>query len=375
MTINAAIAGVIQSSAATQKADGKVKASIAEASRQFEGILLQQLIRVLHTAAQSSESDSCNENFLEMFDGELASQLADDGGIGIAQEIENSLSGNSDLRTVHSAALTPFNLGRTISSTATLPAGAILGGRTGELQRVAEQLLNSGSQQWSKEGTLTPADLRSQFSKIDSRGNQANFVVREALGYQGYNKCNLFAFELARRAGFLVPVVNRPDGWGYPSSNRVARDAAKDGQLNGGWAKVVGSESAEQLDASIVRGDRAFMLAGSGRDEAQGHMAIVERIRDITYDKNNAIRSIVFDGWEARPKAGAERLVQRTWNVGNGSGGRSARSGFETIGIFELKPTVRNYRTEVPISNRNETASLNSNIIPDHPNDRLETLP
>ena len=351
MTINPVIVSKLQSLQAPNRAPQEQQAQVASAARQFEGILLQQLLRVLRATASSSTEGSGEENYTDMFDGQLADQLSEAGGIGIAQELESAFAPNqSGAHTVRSGRISALKYTQPTSlASISATTGDALMGQTSALQRAADQLLRAGTEQWSKKGTLSTADLQSQFATNDSQGNRATFEVREALGYQGYNKCNLFALELARRAGFKVPVIDRGQGWGYPSSNGVTKDAVGDGKLRGQWATVVGNESAQQLDSAIVRGGRAFMLTGSGRENAQGHMAVVERIREIQYGPDQTISRIVFDGWEARPQAGAEHLVQRSWNVGAGSGGHLVRSGFDRIHILELQPAASTAAAEVPL--------------------------
>jgi Rod binding domain-containing protein len=374
MTVHPLISNT-HSAGATEPSAAEKSAAAATVARQFEGILLQQLIRVLRETAPTM-GGSDQDSYVEMFDGQLADYLAESGGIGLASEIQGALSGDATAHTTHrstdgrSAALQTTPLATDSATT-----GIVLGGRTLQLQQAADQLLRAGSQQWSKTGALNTGDLQSSFATYDANGNKADFVVRKALGYQGYNKCNLFALELARRAGFSVPVVDRGEGWGFPSSNGVTKDAATDGKLRKGWAKVVENESAEILDSAIVHGQRAFILAGSGRDNAQGHMAVVERIRSIEYAQDRSIRRIVFDGWEARPIAGAEHLVQRTWNVGDNSSGHLVRSGFDRIQILELQPATQGTSAEVPISGDTISKKLSSTIDDHRPNDGSETLP
>jgi Rod binding domain-containing protein len=356
-------------------AQGQATAT-SEAARQFEGILLQQLIRVLRSTAPSM-GGSAEDSYVEMFDGQLADQLAEAGGIGLAQQIELGLSPElSGALTSHRSSFTQ------IKGAHVAPAGAVsattgtaLTGPTLALQQAAHQILSAGSAQWSKNGAVSEDDLRSKFATSDANGDQATFVVRQALGYQGYNKCNLFALELARRAGFQVPLINRPGGWGFPSSNGVTTDAVRDGKLSSEWANVVGFESASELDSSILRGERAFMLAGSGRDGAQGHMAVVERIREIKYDENHTITGIAFDGWEARPMDGAEHLVQRYWTTGGAGGRPLTRSGFDQIRLIALKPASVGSTAEHPITGRMVSNIFSSNSGEDRPNERMEIIP
>lgn len=62
---------------------------------------------------------------------------------------------------------------------------------------------NGAADRWARDGALTPQDLASDLV-TEAPGGRAAFNVRDANGFQGYYKCNLFAFELARRAGFQI---------------------------------------------------------------------------------------------------------------------------------------------------------------------------
>jgi hypothetical protein len=190
--------------------------------------------------------------------------------------------------------------------------------------------------------------------------------VRDARGYQGYYKCNLFALELARRAGFSVPVIGRARGWGFPAPNRLARDAA-DGRLEGGWASVATGEDAAALDRDVRRGARAFALVGEATGERAGHMAVIERVHEVRYGDDGRVDRIVFSGWEARER-GAQHLTRRTWNRVGHPGGTQARNGFERIEILQLRQAAG--APEVRLSTRAGVSELDRPSSPpeDHPN-------
>jgi Rod binding domain-containing protein len=343
----------------------------AAAARQFEGVLLQQVLKVLWNTTKGIAGPQ-GDMYRQMFEGQFADHLAQGGGIGLAPMLEQALGGRSSgttLGTVHRSALSATALPIDV---ATPTAGEPLTGETASLQAAAKDLLRNGGDRWSKDGTLLPSDLQSSFA-TDAAGGQARFSVRDARGYQGYYKCNLFAFELARRAGFEVPLSARDRGWGFPSAGQVTDDAS-DGKVERGWAKVATGESAATLDASIRDGSRALMLTGSGEGEHHGHMAIVERLHSVEYAPTGEISRIVFDGWEARPE-GASRLQQRTWNLTGHGGGNLPRDGFQHMEILELKRPDQGAQNEVPLAGTAPASRLDesgSSEVGGHPISGLE---
>jgi Rod binding domain-containing protein len=348
---------------APKAADPQKQRQLANAARQFEGIMMQQLVKVLWKTSGTAKGGQ-GEMYQGMFEGAFADQLVSGGGIGLAGMLEKALSGqattpsSSDitpalaqvLGTTHRLQLEPLAVAT--SESAFLEPNV---GKTAQLQAAASDMLATGGEQWSKAGSLGAQDLRSELV-TQTPGGAARFSVRDANGYQGYNKCNLFAFELARRAGFEVPVVARDAGWGFPSAGAVAHDAG-DRQVQGGWAHVVTGESAERLDAAAKAGTRAFLLAGSGVGQAHGHMAVVERVHAVEYGADGAISRVVFDGWEARPGGGGH-LVRRTWNVAGHNGGHDPRNGFQDIQILELQRAPQGAASEVPLSSAAAASAL-----------------
>jgi hypothetical protein len=240
--------------------------------------------------------------------------------------------------------------------------------------------------QWGRAGRLTEADLASDFATEGPDGVAA-FNVRDAAGFEDNYKCNLFAFEMARRAGFEVPLVGRTRGWGYMGPDGVTADANA-GLLRGEWGEVVTGETAESLDSAIVRGDRAFMLTGSSVDGRSGHMGVVERVHEVDYDEQGRVQRVVFDGWEGRSR-GAMHLTRRTWNRYGNPGGEDARGGFDSIHIIALRRPQNGARPERPIhENANasvhdaarmgeseENRSFSSSSTSDRPNESSETHP
>jgi hypothetical protein len=206
----------------------------------------------------------------------------------------------------------------------------------------------SGGKQWAKEGTLSPEDLASNLETQAAEGT-ARFNVLDAQGFKDEYKCNLFALEAARRAGFEVPVVARPRGWGFPRPNNITEDA-QDGSLKGDWAEVVKPEQVKELSQKLERGELAVMLTGSGSDGRRGHMAVVERIHNVELDKDGSVKRIDFDGYEARVN-GAQHLLRRSWNkYGAGEDEPLARNGFGRIELLALKPADNPETPEVLVS-------------------------
>jgi Rod binding domain-containing protein len=344
----------------------------AAAARQFEGVLLQQVLRVLWKTAPGISGPQ-GDMYRGMFEGAFADHLAQGGGIGLAPMLEKAMGGNAPsnkaLGTVHSAMSAAMNL---MPSADPPMTGTPLVGEAASLQTAAIGMLQGGGNQWSKDGTLSEQDLQSKI-ETEGPGGQARFSVRDARGYQGYYKCNLFAFELARRAGFEVPLQARDRGWGFPSAGQVTQDAS-DGKLSGGWARVATGEKAASLDNSIREGKRALMLTGSGEGDHHGHMAVVERVRSVEYAPSGEISRIVFDGWEARPE-GASHLQERTWNVSGHGGGSNPRDGFQRIEILELKRPEPGTGNELPLAGNAPASRLDesgSSRAGGHPISRLE---
>jgi Rod binding domain-containing protein len=337
--------GAAQSPAAVEPK--KIDPKITAAARQFEGVLVQQLIKVLWQSSPALKGAQ-GGMYQSMFEGPLAEHMTTAGGIGLTPMLERALdlkaggghaaqaaaSQQAALQTTHrlstagtfAPAVTPTNLGPHTGAPAT--------GQLARIQGVAADMLEDGGLRWSKDGALQSRDLMADVGNTPS-GERANANLRDLRGYQGYYKCNLFALEVARRAGFDVPMRARETGMGYPLSNQITNDAA-DGQMERGWARVVTSSSPGSLDRGLSDGNRALMLTGAGHDGARGHMAVVEKIHSIDRASDGSIERIVFDGWEARPD-GARHLRERTWNAFGNTGGHDARNGFDRIEILELQ--------------------------------------
>jgi hypothetical protein len=188
-----------------------------------------------------------------------------------------------------------------------------------ELKRVVDQWVPPGAEtRWGKNGTLLKSDLEAPI-QTTGVGGMAFFNVEDAAGYEGYPKCNLFAFEMLRRAGYSVPVVARQRGWGFPGADAVTR-MANTGDVSK-WAQVRSGDSAEALDA-IASSGQPLLVTSDGIDKP-GHMAVVDRIHSITRTADGSIASIEYSGWEAGgSRAGYGRHIWRLSSVqGEGLGG------------------------------------------------------
>jgi Rod binding domain-containing protein len=305
---------------------------IQSAARQFESVLLTQLMQVMWKGSPEM-SKGAGAMYQSMMQSAFAEHLSDSGGIGLAKMIANSLGAKEETGAGLTRHIASAIGSHTFNLSTTMPQSE--GPQVGLNQSVNaaanSMLAGQASERWAKDGALTEGDLAAGAGQL---GESARNTLNSTQGYQGYYKCNLFAFELARRAGAAVPLSERGNALSFPSSNRLTQDAS-DGSLDTGWAKVATGASPAAMQDALNAGEAAFMLVGSGRGERHGHMAVIERPRSIEYGDDGAVRSIVFDGWEAQPD-GAKHLTQRTWNRYGNPGGPNDRNGLERIEIIQL---------------------------------------
>lgn len=321
---------------------------VAAAAEQFEALVLTQLVQVMRRSVGESGlfgSGPGTHMYAHLFDQNFASAIAEAGGIGMRDVLCRSMLGPRayaeaqrharDSGIGSAAPFTAREVGALMAERP--PSGAPLSGLTGRLQAAARVMTPRGVEAaWGVAGRLTTRELGAQFESQGPDG-VARFNVEDAAGYQHCYKCNLFAFEMVRRAGFRVPLVGRTRGWGYLGPDGVMADAGtRTRTLRGNWGRAVTGERAESVDSAIVRGERAFLLAGSATSGRAGHMGVVERVHQIDYDPHGRIERIVYDGWEARAQ-GAMHLRRRTWNRYGNPGGEDARNGFSRIEIIELR--------------------------------------
>ncbi|MGB0680296.1 MAG: hypothetical protein ACPGUV_11600, partial [Polyangiales bacterium] len=289
------------------------------------------------------------EMYAHFFDEAMSEALRQGQSLGLASFFDTQGKSQAGVgATVHRLAASP-GLGLGAAPFAALAGARAYGpsaGGTGPLGQSAARIVQNGdAQRWSRQGQLTPHDLQSRFATRGPDGI-ARFNVRDAQGYQGHAKCNLFAFEAVRRAGYQTPVVARRRGWGYPGPSQVANDAAN-GRVAGGWAKVVQHESSASLDAGARSGQRAFLLASAGGPGKQGHMAVVERIHALRYDSEGHITDIVFDGWDTSKHGAAQQKRQR-WQRTSEAGAEGHR--YRHVALLELNKALDPMRPEVPLS-------------------------
>jgi hypothetical protein len=161
---------------------------------------------------------------------------------------------------------------------------------------------------WGRDGRLSSDDLTNDFVSFGQDGIYA-FNVLDADGYVEHYKCNLFAFELAYRAGLVVPVIGRPRGWGYPSPAELLR-SLDEGSLDGRWATEVSFLSDEELTWAVEMGVPLMLLA-DGTEGRAGHMGIIDEVHDIQRDEWGNIIRVEYSGWEAN--GDAARYERRIW--------------------------------------------------------------
>jgi hypothetical protein len=349
---------------------------IRAAARQLEGVFMTQLLSVMRSSAGENAmfSGTGASTWGALFDQHVGDAMAEAGGVGLAEVIATALGASPRSNAAPFPEMLPFEpgpseLGPVLPNRP--PSGADLSGATGDLQDAARAMLGDDgvAEQWGREGRLTEADLASGYASGEP-GERAVFAVRDARGYEGYYKCNLFALELARRAGFEVPLIARHHGWGYPGPTALAEDAA-DGRLRADWARVATSASSESLDSAISSGRSAFVLVGSAHDGHRGHMGVVERVHSIERDASGAITSITFDGWEGR-SAGATHLERRTWAVAGhradaAPDGTRGRGGLGRIEILELRRPEPGEALERPLHSSPAASVLDAPEAHDHP--------
>ena len=335
---------------------GAVDVEIRQAAARFEGLLLEQLVQTMRSSAEMF-SGTGGELYGEMFDQHMGDALASAGGLGIADVLAQAMGATPippSARGLAAYGLSAAGFaGSPLSGVASSmhadlgpivpnrPAfGASLPGLTGRLQRAADDMLpDSGvAPQWGREGALGVEDLVRPPNVPEAEpGSEAARALSRVRTFEGYYKCNLFAFELARRAGFEVPVWGSGERWGYPGPTAAAQDAA-DGTLHGRWGEVVTGASAEALDSAIVRGEIAVLVTGdAGVEGHRGHMGVIERVRSIDRDESGAITRITFDGWEGR-QTGGMHLTERVWTTVN-HGVPGARRAFGRIELIAIHPS------------------------------------
>ncbi len=298
-----------------------------EAAKAFEGMLLQQLFKSM--SATIDKSGLFGNGFeAQLYSDMFMSGLADSaaGGLGMAELIQKSIDGKegpspSDI-TEHKMSVDSirgFQAYRT-ASYYSQDTNANL-----DIASAAEELIGDSAERWTPEGELSHNELGAQLA-TNAKEGIATFNVADAGGYKGQHKCNLFAFELLRRAGYAVPISARQRGWGYPGADSVTKWAAEDNIK--GWAKIRSGENTEALNA-VTESGRALLITSSSPGTAAGHMAVADKIHSVRTNASGQIESVEYSGWDANVKGA--RYSRRTWRLNAGEEGR----GFDRIEILE----------------------------------------
>ncbi len=298
-----------------------------QAAKAFEAMFLKQLFGEMTKTVDKSglfgggfESDM----YGDMFASAIAESAAG-GSLGLLEMLEQNLGIDKRLTNkVTSVTNMLKGIGAyraTVSGDAAPPANP-------GLAKLAEGWLDAESGvRWGREGELTPVDLAANLS-TEGAGGTARFNVLDASGYKGHPKCNLFAFEMLRRAGYRVPIRPRSHGWGYPGADAVAR-WSEGGKVED-WASVRSRASAVELDAEARTG-KPLLLASSAPEGVAGHMAVADRIHDVKRDGNGRIAVIEYSGWEAGSKKAS--YGRRVWRLENIKG--RGRGGLDRIEVLE----------------------------------------
>jgi Rod binding domain-containing protein len=299
-----------------------------EAAKAFETLMLKQLMKSMSKTIGNSGL------FGKGFEGELYSDMFSEAVAEAAATGESGLSGmimealNVDERSADTLRSIGRNAVRGISAYKAMVQGEAAAPENSQLEAVVKEWMDPyRAHRWGKEGVLETSDLGAKL-ETEGVGGTARFNVNDAEGYRDYPKCNLFAFEMLRRAGYAVPVRARSHGWGYPGAESTTRRAANN--TTEGWAIPRTAESAESLDTAASSGT-PLLLTSSAPEERAGHMAVADRIHNIQRDAAGNIATIEYSGWEAGSRrAGYGRRVWRLQGI-EGSG----RGGLDRIEVLE----------------------------------------
>ncbi|MBN2803450.1 MAG: hypothetical protein JXR91_10170 [Deltaproteobacteria bacterium] len=325
-----------------------------QAAAAFEAMLMKQLFGEMSKTVQHSGLMGGNgyeaSLYQDMFSGALA-ENATGSNNGLSEMIRKSF-GIDDSNSVNNSAGKGFSLNnaqRGMGVYKTALTGIAEPPQNLQLSSVANNWIGGDTaMNWGKQGILTADDLGADISTpVD--GGVAKFNIDDAMGYEGYPKCNLFAFEMLRRSDFTVPVNARSHGWGYPGAEAVTKMAQK-GEV-GNWADVKSDMSKEQLN-TLASSGQPLLLVSDGIDKP-GHMAVADKIYSINRDEAGNIATVEYGGWEAGNRsAGYGRKVWRLNGVsGSGLGGLA--------GIEILAPKKVDGVKYEPVSDKVPGASIN----------------
>jgi Rod binding domain-containing protein len=304
-----------------------------DAAKAFESMMLKQLMKSMTDTVQESGvfgGGFEGELYSDMFSSAIAEQAAG-SGTGLSEMIMRSMG--VDERTKDNL----LSIGKTaihaLSSYRAQVTGETEIPQNQHLAGVVDQWLGqSNPTNWGTEGALTDADLGANISTM-GKGGVAHFNVQDALGYQGYPKCNLFAFEMLRRSGYSVPVLAREHGWGYPGADGIAK-LSSDGKIDS-WGTVRTGDTKEALEAAAA-GGKPLLLASSAPDDKAGHMAVADRIHRVERNGAGNIAVIEYSGWEAGGKKAS--YGRRVWRLSGIDG--QGRGGLDRIEVIEPKSAV-----------------------------------
>jgi len=81
--------------------------AIVKVARQFEGVMLQQMLKSMRDSIEEGglTSDESTKTYMGMLDNQLATQIASTGGIGLAKVIERQLTQTRTSQTTDTAAV------------------------------------------------------------------------------------------------------------------------------------------------------------------------------------------------------------------------------------------------------------------------------
>jgi Rod binding domain-containing protein len=300
---------------------------VRQAAQQFEALLLAQLMATMRQTipkgmmGQGYDAQMWNS----MMDQALTDSMAQGGGIGLADLLVQQLDPSTEVSSATPAGLLQYQRAQqaygavpSASGPGRTATGALL-----RVQQAAAQMMQTASpERWSREGELTPEELRNDFNTLGADGVQG-FNVLDAQGYRGSYKCNLFAFELAFRSGLRVPLMGRGRGWGYFAPHGIVQQIDQ-GRLDPRWARLANNLNEKGVAWAREQG-LPLMLVGAGREGHAGHMGMVDEVHRIERDRQGNIRRIEYSGWEAN--ADGPHYRRRTWGPGR----------YEAIHLLELR--------------------------------------
>ncbi|MBN2714795.1 MAG: rod-binding protein [Deltaproteobacteria bacterium] len=344
--------------------------NIKEAAGAMESMLFKELMKSMTESVGKSElfgSSFQSEMYQDMYASVLAEQAG--GHLGIADMLQQALGGVSGSNNAGDVASPGL---RGIGAAGAMETYRAVAQKTGAppsnaaLYQTAMSFVDDVSaSRWSKDGALTPMDLGADIATREADGIAA-FNVNDANGYEGFPKCNLFAFEMLRRGGYTVPITARSHGWGFMGADTTTQMAEK-GKV-GSWASVITDMSKDQMDGKAYAGV-PLLLAGSGAGDKVGHMAVADRIHRVQRNGDGDIVALEYSGWEATGNGAS--YGRRMWRVegvaGNGRGGlarievlepkkaSAAEQGYVTVGSHRPGASI----TDKPDSSRGFSQGFN----------------